>query len=796
MRFIQTLTMIVCILFTVNFYAHAQKGILKGVVKEDKTNETVPFLNIYTSDRAVGATTDFDGNYQMELDAGEYEIVFSSVEFGKTTFKTTIRAGETTTLNVSLSKADVKMETIFVKTDKYSKPIEEITYSLEIIKPNIIENKASTDVTSALEQAPGLTIVDNEPQLRAGSGYSFGAGSRVMILVDDLPMLSGDAGRPSWSFIPIENVEQIEVIKGASSVLYGSSALNGVINVRTAYPTYTPKTVINLNTGVWNAPRMKSAKWWGEDVPFYTGMSFLRSKRTSENFSFTLGGNVYMERGFIGPARQDTLLPMNEDLLPGSFSNRARLNFTTNIKSKRVRGLSYGFNGNFMYSRSTSILIWDNDTTGLYRSRPGATTVTKQPQFNFDPYIKYFDKNGNTFSLNTRIYYVNNLNDNNQQNDNTVYYGEFRYLKNFQKIPNFTLSTGVMAQHVIGSSELYAAGNEGSVKRDQSNIAIYAQLDKKMWERVNFTLGGRWEYFREDTLNANRPIFRAGASARLAKATFLRASFGQGFRFPTIAEKYIFTDLGGYSIVPNNTLKPEDSWSAEIGIKQGIKIKKFLGYLDIAGFTNFYDNYIEFIANIWKSPIPGNPPVVGFRSLNTGRARVTGLDISLLGQGNFTDDLSLSMLIGYTWSRPVSLDPDVPYANVADALFFPSFVVSYNSTSSDTRHNVLKYRYEHLLKADLELSYKVVSMGVSFRSYSFMRNVDNVFLNEDIGSVVSFRERNNGPEHVLDWRFGYNVSETSRVSLVINNMLNREYALRPLVINAPRLIALQYTLRM
>jgi outer membrane receptor protein involved in Fe transport len=60
---------------------------------------------------------------------------------------------------------------------------------------------------------PGVVIVDEEPQIRAGSGFSYGAGSRVQVLVDNVPILSGDIGRPNWSFLPIENLEQVEVIK-------------------------------------------------------------------------------------------------------------------------------------------------------------------------------------------------------------------------------------------------------------------------------------------------------------------------------------------------------------------------------------------------------------------------------------------------------------------------------------------------------------------------------------------------------------------------------------------------------
>ncbi|MCB0783304.1 MAG: TonB-dependent receptor plug domain-containing protein, partial [Flavobacteriales bacterium] len=103
----------------------------------------------------------------------------------------------------------------------------------------------------AMDQVPGVVVIDNDPQIRAGSGFSYGAGSRVMMLVDDMPILSGDIGRPSWTFLPIENLEQVEVIKGASSVMHGSAALSGVINVRTAYPRSEPRTRATVFAGMY-----------------------------------------------------------------------------------------------------------------------------------------------------------------------------------------------------------------------------------------------------------------------------------------------------------------------------------------------------------------------------------------------------------------------------------------------------------------------------------------------------------------------------------------------------------------
>ncbi len=72
--------------------------------------------------------------------------------------------------------------------------------------------------------APGVTILDEEPQIRGGSGFTFGVGAKVGVFIDDLPIITGDAGKPDWALIPVENIKQIEVVKGASSVLSGASA--------------------------------------------------------------------------------------------------------------------------------------------------------------------------------------------------------------------------------------------------------------------------------------------------------------------------------------------------------------------------------------------------------------------------------------------------------------------------------------------------------------------------------------------------------------------------------------------
>ena len=145
-------------------------------------------------------------------------------------------------------------------------------------------------------------------------------------------------------------------------------------------------------------------------------------------------------------------------------------------------------------------------------------------------------------------------------------------------------------------------------------------LDKKFFKKLNVSFGARYELnttsypdsiHYELTLNGNslpggkrdvalrdttehRPVFRVGLNYQLTKGTFLRASFGQGYRFPTVLEKFISTATGGITIAPNPDLKSETGWSAEFGVKQGFKIGNWQGFVDLAGFWTEYDNMMEF----------------------------------------------------------------------------------------------------------------------------------------------------------------------------------------------------------
>lgn len=790
------LTLLFLFLFAgLSFILHAQNyGVLKGAVMDGISKEPVTGATIYdANDITRGVVSDVNGNYELRMNTGKHSMICSFVGMKPDTFSVYIDSMKTSEYNVLLKPVIAELTTMVVVAGRYEQRLEDITVSMEVLKPSLIENKNSTNIKSALEQTPGLNILDGEPQIRGGSGFSFGVGSRVAVLIDGLPALAGDAGRPEWNFIPLENVEQVEIIKGASSVTYGSSALSGSINVRTAYPKDKPETKATLYSGIYDAPSADSAKWWKGTANF-SGFNFLHSQKFGQLDLVISGMGIY-DHGYIGPPSHHITPGLNDDTLitESQVGERTgRFNFNLRYRPKNFPQLNYGINGNFMKSTNNFSLIWDNDSTGLYRAFPHTMTLQNQTILYVDPFINYFTKNGLKHSLRARYYYTLNDLTNNQSNETHVVYSEYQFTKAFLAISGLNVTGGIVLNQTYSHAALY--NNGISPDNRLQNYAAYTQIDKKIWKVLNASLGFRGEYFKmNDEEYVSKPIFRSGLNLKLAKATYLRYSYGQGYRFPTITEKFINTSTGGILVYPNKDLKPETSWNMEVGLKQGFKIRNFAGFIDLAAFWQEYQNTIEFVYAFWnKDEYGGYLP--GFRFVNTGNTRVRGLDASLGGEGKISKDLTINILAGYTYALPQSVDPHNVFAT--DSL--PN-KMTYINTSTDTTNNILKYRFENIAKTDLQITYKIFSIGGSWRYYSFMRNIDYAFYYFDQHIIPSgikkYRKEHSGPTNIFDARIGCNVTKKLKVAFVVNNLFNLSYSLRPLKIESPRTFALQLALK-
>ena len=331
----------------------AQNGFLEGIVSDEKGNPIEGADVIYRKDITRGAVTNKNGYYRLELPIGQVRIICRFSDMKTDTSSAVVIQNVSVNHSIRLKSMVKELDQFEIKVGKFDKSIEEQTVTMVVIKPQMIENKNTRSIETALDQTPGLNILDGEPQIRGGSGFTFGVGSKVAIIVDDMPMLSGDAGRPEWGFIPVENISQVEVVKGAASVLSGSSALSGSVHIRTAFPQQKPVFKVNVYSGAYSAPSSSNEAKWNENYPGIHGMNFLYAKKFS-NLDLVVGGNLNYDHGYIGAPITDSIVAT---VFPDTITNftekqliskRARINFNLRYRSKKYKGLNYGLNGNFM----------------------------------------------------------------------------------------------------------------------------------------------------------------------------------------------------------------------------------------------------------------------------------------------------------------------------------------------------------------------------------------------------------------------------------------------------------------
>jgi outer membrane cobalamin receptor len=744
---------------------------VKGKIKDKLTGDGLIGVAVI-ADSKTGGVSDLNGNYSLTLPEGKHSLEFRLL--GYTTFSRQIdgKAGDSLVVDVVLETSARALDMVVVSAGKFEQKLGDVTVSMEVITPQLVENKNTTSLENIIDQVPGVNVTDGQANIRGGSGYSYGGGSRVLLLVDDMPLLSADAGDIKWNFLPIENLQQIEVIKGASSALFGSSALDGVINIRTAYPTSTPQSSIVMYSGIYDNPERPELVWWKNNQnPMFRGTYFFHSRQI-KNWDLTIGGNLFDNDGY----QQD------------GVEKRYRFNVNTRYRFKRVVGLSAGVNFNYMDVSGGNFLLWADGNAGALRPLGGSSQHYDNVRFNIDPYITYFTKKGGKHSLRTRYFYTLNTNDTQQKSFGGLYYFEYQYQKHFEN--GLTVTTGLTASFSQITSQLYGT-------HYSSNKSAYMQFDKKFFKRLTASLGLRAESYKLDSAQTSfylhngkdtlakmpfQPVMRLGLNYQIARATYIRASYGQGYRFPSVAEKYIRTSVSGLEIYPNTQLKPETGSSTELGIKQGFQLGGFKGFLDVAAFQMVYHNMMEFAFGQWGNPNTDPLFGLGFKSTNIGTTQISGIDVSLEGDGKI-GKIGVRGMAGYTYMDPISLD----------------FNYKRDSATNSSTQNILKYRYRHIAKADVELSYKKFAVGVSMRYNSFMENIDHFFVDplfaHILPGIAEYRQRFHNGDIVFDNRISYQLNKKAKISIITNNMFNRETTSRPADVLPPRNYALQISVK-
>jgi outer membrane receptor for ferrienterochelin and colicins len=689
-----------------------------GIVSDAKTQEPLAGVNVLLRGTVRGTTTDSHGKYLLgAVPAGRFDISFSLIGYTtQTIHQISIQPDSTLHLDVSLAQAPVQAEQVVVTASRREQSLRDVPVSVSTVTSKMIADRLSVNLDDALRYVPGVNMMSDQVNIRGSTGYSRGVGSRVLILIDGLPYITGDTGEINWETFPMFQIDRIEVVKGAGSALYGSSALGGVINVITKEIGEAPEIRFRLFSGIYDKPSY--TEWdWSSAPRFNTGGYFSYSNRIGP-FGYLVSASRTVDESYrVNDVyhRWGIYSKLNYN-----FSQYQSITLTTNIQWRKHE--------NYFWWRSLKEPTRPADVqlNGTVNSTRGNVSLA------------YKDILSDQFFYSLKAIYFGNFwqDDSAQQinNTSTAHFTQFEAQGTYTTSSAHFLTFGLAANYDRVISNIF--GSHPGV-----GAAFYIQDELTLLQPLKLTAGIRYDWQR-----IWKEIFSSPAATSPSQfnpkiglvftpnpTTTFRASYGEGFRYPSVSELFTSASTGvsAIKIVPNDSLKPERSVSFEVGGSQWLSDRIFL---DLALFQSDYYDLIEAGVN----------PNLEILFNNITRARIRGLEV-----GTKTDwfDRFISTDFSYTYTDPVDLRDN----------------------------SVLKFRSRHLFYASLTANYRQWRTEVNFRYVSRVEAIDE--------NLVHFAPIIDGEQRVackvVDAGVTYNLINAGlpiTVGLTVKNLTNYYYA--------------------
>jgi vitamin B12 transporter len=443
----------------------------------------------------------------------------------------------------------ITMEEVVVTASRIEEPLRYSPDSVTIITGEEIQKKGKKTVIDVLKDIPGISIVQYGSPGGSSSIYTRGTNNaHTLIMIDGMRVgdpMSTD-GKMSIADLSTDNIERIEIVRGAQSVLYGSDAIGGVINIITKKGKGKPKFYLSAEGGSFKTFREKAGVSGSNDkVNYAASVSRLDMKRVSRADEDL--GNT--EKDYY----HDTNISVRLD---GQISETAKAGF-----SVRHSESSMDMDGGWPFADNNE--VQDTDITTI--------------STNFDQDILDWWQHVIKFGITeTKREYTND------GAFNGTYKGTMKlasWQHNFFIREIDTVTAGFDYQEESGDVQ-NPWGNISEKKVDTKSFFIQNKLTP--FKGFSFTLGARHD---DHQTFGNKSTYK-GALAYFYEntGTKVRGSYGTGFHAPSLYQLY--------SSYGDTNLKPEESKGYDVGIDQELFDKKVL--LSATYFHTKIDDLIDW----------------------------------------------------------------------------------------------------------------------------------------------------------------------------------------------------------
>lgn len=672
---------------------------IKGKVSYTDNDKSIPVIGARVSVKGTnyGAITDKNGNFNIKFkkkfNEKELDIIVIATGFESKIVKWNIGF-----LIVELEEKVFQSENIVVTANKKVEAIQDVPISISNISERDLQIRQMNSLDVAIQYVPGVQVNRDNVSIRGSSGFSYGVGSRVSMLIDGFPILSADNGDIKYDALPIFNTKNIEVVKGAGSALYGTSAIGGVINLITTDDYESNILNYRVYSGIYTKPKYES--WiYQDELSFDSGFDFTFTKKIGDlgvlaNLSM-IDRNSWRE--YDEKRIYNSLVKLDYKI-----NDYQKIKFISNIS------LSKGDDWAFWNSLDSATIPPDNTNQDIFiQSDKYAFMLGYENILSSKTILNV--KSGTYFTK-----YFNNYEKSNveyRQSDAISYNNEIQFNTIFNLSNNLTYGLNILSNNV--SSVVYS-------NRTQNIYSAYSQYERKS----NFslfgngiewilTIGVRLDYERSENLQEELQFSpKLGNNFKLNENNTIKLSGGKGFRAPQIAERFAQIRYQGFIIEENFELTPEISWSGEFSYIHENEIKNIPVYFELALFQNNMENLIE------PSFKEGSSASIQFKNLS--EARIRGIESTLKTLIKF-----IGIDLSFTYLDPVDL-------------------------SGENFGEVLKYRSKFISQNKIYLILKDFQIEMDYRHYSRIENIDDLL-------ALQIRDANvRNHSNIVDVRVNYN----------------------------------------
>jgi iron complex outermembrane receptor protein len=572
-----------------------QAGTLSGTVTDSKSGKSVIGANVFLQGTLLGGVTDAGGRFRIEsVPKGEYTVRISMLGYQTAVRKNVqIASSSSSFLAVQLAETPLQGNPVIVTASKNPESLAGTHQSVEVVGSERILARGTRKLEEALGSVAGIHFNEENISIRGSSGYSvFNVGSRVLLLVDGVSVITSDLGVINWKMLPLLDIDRVEIVKGAGSALYGSSAMGGVVNLITRAPSQKLRVQFRTMVGVYDDPYYAVWKW--TDKRLHYERADLTLAKTVGPVGFRLSISRYRTTGYME----------NNEASLWNVSGKFDVNFRN--KSRLDVHLSW------MKNKEGGFIQWLNQNEPF--KVPPYNKGDKIGYTVRDIYVMYLLPLSARFGVKLRASFLESELANQLTANNP---GAFKPGQGpgaeiqADWIPNVLNHTtfGAEFRWDISGSQ-YFGDHKGYT------LSPYVQHVWKIMENLTATTGARWD--RHILVNESaegRISPKIGFNYQPREGTSLRTTFGGGFRTATVFEKYIRADYSGFNIIPNPDLRSERSWFGDAGFRQEIAGNT---QVEMSVFQTDYWNMIEPEINFLGT--------IQFQ--NYFRARIRGVELS------------------------------------------------------------------------------------------------------------------------------------------------------------------------